>query len=137
MQGQFYVLIQSITAKFKKIYFFFYNINTTNVIMDFFSLAERCCKIQSLLISFVALLLIIYSFFFHQKLLTHSSHTVCFTSSPVEKPKHVLFCAVLYFFVLYFTHDPERTEYLSVCLSVNLKIVWLVVFFLIWYVLPV
>lgn len=95
-----------------------------------FFIAERCCKTLSFLISFVALLWIIYSCFFTKSCLhIHHKCGVCFCSVLytrhrfVVKSKHVLF--VLYFIhlFLHFTPDPEKTVP-SVCLCVCLSVVW-------------
>lgn len=121
---------RSLTAKLKKIYFF-PNISTTRVIIDIlfgFFIAERCCKTLSFLISFVALLWIIYSCFFTKSCLhIHHKCGVCYCSVLytrhrfVVKSKHVLF--VLYFIhlFLHFTPDPEKTVP-SVCLCVCLSV---------------
>lgn len=132
IQEQFYyVMNRSLTATLKKIYFF-PNISTTRVIIDilfvFFFIAERCCKTLSFLISFVALLWIIYSCFFTKSCLhIHHKCGVCFCSVLytrhrfVVKSKHVLF--VLYFIhlFLHFTPNPEKTVP-SVCLCVCLSV---------------
>lgn len=98
----------------------------------FFFIAERCCKTLSFLISFVALLWIIYSCFFTKSCLhIHHKCVVCFCSVLytrhrfVVKSKHA-FCVVFYSFVSAF-HTWSREDCpvcLSLCLSVCLSVVW-------------